>query len=33
MHALTMPSVWEGSRAGTYTVWFGGSYQENWTED
>ena len=33
MHAVMTGPVWKGSHTGTYTVWFGGSYQENWTED
>ena len=33
MHAVSTRPVWEGSHTGSYTVWFGGSYQENWTED
>ena len=33
MHAVRTRSVWEGPHSGSYTVWFGGSYQENWTPD
>ena len=33
MHAVSARPVWEGSHTGSYTVWFGGSYQENWTKD
>ncbi len=33
MCSLMSRPVWEGAYTGEYTVWFGGSYQENWTED
>ncbi len=33
MHAVMSRPVWEGSYTGSFTVWFGGSYQENWTDD
>ncbi len=33
MHAVRTRPVWEGSHTGSYPVWFGGSYQENWTDD
>lgn len=33
MHAVKTRPVWEGSHTGKYTVWFGGSYQENWAKD
>ena len=33
MYAVMTRPVWEGTHTGKYTVWFGGSYQENWTKD
>ena len=33
MHPQITRPVWEGSHTGKFTVWFGGSYQEQWTQD
>ena len=33
MHVLRTHTVWEGAHNGNFTIWFGGSYEEKWTDD